>query len=111
MNIYGVVEHIQQILNQCGDPIELLPTGDYMQNENGQYSIELEEVFLKRENNVFTLPAPNPISAKDTDECFVITRIRIGRTMMDDYSKGYPFSDEEVLNVLKEKEDLFGYYK
>ena len=110
MNIYGVVEHIQQILNQCGDPAELIPTGDYMLNENAEYSIELEKTLVKKKNDIFNLPAPIPPSPDDTDEHFVITRIRIGRLMMGDYSNGGSFSDEEVLNILQEKKGLFGYY-
>jgi len=111
MNIYSVVEHFQQILNQSGDPVSLSPTGEFMLNENAQYSIELEEAFILKENDVFKLPSPQPFSSADTEEQYKVNRIRVGRSLMEDYSNGYPYRDEEILNILKGKEGLFAFYK
>jgi len=111
MNIYSVVEHFQQILNQCEDPVILTPTGECMLNENAQYSIELEDTFVLKENNCFKLPIPQPSSSSDTEVKYKINRIRVGMSLMEDYSNGYPYRDEEIFGILKSKEGLFAYYK
>ena len=109
MSYSQVIRHVQKILNECGDPVILNPTGQQM-SESGQMSIEIRKVLILRKNNCCELPQPSPICSDNPEDKYWINRIRISPSLADDYSKNYPLTDEEMRNVICTKTFLFGCY-
>ena len=111
MSYYQVIDHIQKVMNSCGDPVRLIMTGTQTIHESGQMSIEIKAVQILRKNNCCVIPAPQPICSENQDEKYWVNRIRISTCIADDYSKGFPFTDEEIRNMICTKSFLFGFFK
>lgn len=109
---YKVIKHIEKILNLSGDKVNLIPTGNIVQSsiKTGYLSIEIEQTNILKENKIFKLGIPNPLSNDNLDEKFCINRIRLSLSIIDDYSKNHPYSDEEMKNLIAENDGLFGFY-
>ena len=108
MSYQMVISHIQRILNKCGDPVVLIPTGNQLLHESGRMVIEIRRVTILRKNNCCTMPPPMPICADNPPDEYWINRIRISPSMADDYSKGFPYQDEELRNLICSHDFLFG---
>ena len=105
-----IIRHIQRIFNQCGDPVILMPTGQKILAENGQLLIEIRKVLIMRKNNCCTIPSPTPCSSDNPPDKYWINRIRVSVSLADDYSKGFPFTDDEIRNTISTKTFLFACY-
>lgn len=110
MSIMLVIDHIQHILNECGDPVILTPIGQPMQGQNGNWVIELEKTFVLRRNKCCELPPTNPMCKDNPEDSYCINRIRISNTYADDYSKQFPLTNEQMRSHICIKQDLFGCY-
>lgn len=112
MSYYRVLQHIEQVLNSCGDTVNLIPTGNTVPSTQsiGSLSIEIEEVYILKQNNCFSISCPNPTSNENSDTKWKINRIRVSETMIDDYAKNYPFTNQDMLTFISGKSDLFAYY-
>lgn len=108
MSSSRIIRHIQGVLNQCGDPVFLQPTGNETLADPGRMSIEINMVMLKKQNNCFTVPVPNPSSSQNTEDGFWINRVRLSTSMIDDYSKNFPFTDEDIKSLISKSTILFG---
>lgn len=113
MSYYSVIEHIQQVLHACGDNVNLIPTGNTppSQIKPGDLSIEVEQTVIKRVNNYFEIKTPSPIHPKNPTGGYIITRVRISNSMIDDYSKGFPYSNDELIHAIANKDGMFGYFE
>jgi len=107
MSYTQVIRHVQRILNQCGDPVILSLTGDQVMGDPSQMTLGIDRVFIKKQNNNFTIPAPSLTCTENPDGGFWINRIRISPSLADDYSKNYPLKDDELMNLIAKKETLF----
>lgn len=110
MSYHLVIRHIQKVLNQCGDPVVLIPTGPMVMQENGKMSIEIRRAAILRKNNCCTMAPPYPMCNDNPEDKYWVNRIRISPSMADDYSKGYPYNDDELRNFICGNELLFGCY-
>lgn len=110
MSYSKVIKHIEKILNQCGDPVRLIPTGQKTMSETGNMSIEINKAQIQRQNKCFQIPSPSPNCNSNPEDTYWINRIRISPSTADDYSKNYPFTDEEIQDIISTKTTLFGYY-
>lgn len=108
MSYTAVINHIQRVLNNCGDPVILIQTGIQTPHDSGQTSIEVHRVTILRQNNCCTIPTPTPSSKDNPANSYWINRIRISPSLADDYSKNDPFSDNEMQNMICTKLFLFG---
>lgn len=114
MSYHLVIEHIQQILHECGDNVNLIPTGNKppSQIKPGDLSIEVKQTVIRGVNNCFRIKTPYPINISTIHpDRYIITRVRISNKMIDDYSKGFPYSKEELIHVLENKDAMFGYFE
>lgn len=105
-----VIKHIQAILNQCGDPVNLIQTGQQTVGDTGNMSIEINTTLIMRQNKYCTIPPPSPFYSHDPKDKYSINRIRISQRLAEDYSKNFPLTDEEMKSIICEKTDLFGFY-
>lgn len=105
-----VIRHIQNILNQCGDSVNLIPTGQQVESDTGQVSIEVKSTLIMRQNKYCAIPPPSPFYSHDPEDKYSINRIRISQRLAENYSKNFPLTDEEMKSIICEKTDLFGFY-
>jgi hypothetical protein len=110
MSFVQVISHIQNILNHCGDPIILNPTGVISSIENGNISIEINKVLIMRKNKCFEIPTPSTLCNENPDDKYWINRIRISQSLADDYSKNVPMTDDKMEKVIRTKTFLFACY-
>jgi len=108
MSYTQVIRHIQNILNQCGDPVNLRPTGQQVMGDSLHMVIEISRVLIKKQNKCCSIPPPSPACNENPDDSYWINRIRISPSMADDYSKGSPYKDEEIKDLIANKTFLFG---
>lgn len=107
-----VISHIQKVLNNCGDDVRLVSTGAITNSEMpGNLSIEIRPVRIKKHNDNFPVPPPQPMCQDDDEDTYAINRIRISTSMIDDYSKNWPYTDEDIIGVISGKTFLFGCYR
>lgn len=107
-----ILRQIEKVLNDCGDNIKLTPTGNETPSTEfiGKLSIAIVETYISKENSCFKLGKPFPESSKNTDDKICINRIRISSRMIDDYAKNYPYSNDELQNMISGNDEIFGYY-
>lgn len=106
-----VINHINKVLNECGNNIHLVPTGVITISAiKSDLSIEIVTEVIKAKNLCFEIKRPIPRNPKTPPERYSINRIRISKRMINNYAKGNPYSDEELIHILKTKNDLFAYY-
>lgn len=110
MSYIRVIRHIETILNQCGDSIVFIPTGSQTIGSGNRMSIEIEDILIKRQNRCGIVSQPSPLSNNNPPDKYLINRIRITPSLADDYSKGFPFTDDEVRKLISDNDFLFGYY-
>ena len=108
MNYSLVIQHIQKVLNKCGDNVLFKSTGSTA-NFDTDISIEIETTNILKKNKCCEISEPLPL-CKEEEEKYKINRIRISADMITDYEKGYPYSDETIIGLLKTKKGLFGCY-
>ncbi|WP_298152230.1 hypothetical protein [Flavobacterium sp.] len=107
-----VLNHLQRVLNLCGDNVRLIPTGDVVNSEMpGHLSVEIRPVRIKKHNNNCSVPPPQPMCQDDKEDSYAINRVRISTSMIDDYSKKFPYTDEEIIGLISGKTYLFGCYR
>ena len=114
MSYHLVIKDIQQVLNECGDKVSLIPTGNNppSQIKPGDLSIEVKPTVIQGVNNCFRIKTPSPINPTiNHPEKYLITRVRISNKMIDDYSKRLSYSKEELIHVLENKDAMFGYFE
>lgn len=102
------IRHLQNNLNECGDPVIFSPTGKQSPEPTGYISIEIEKVSILIKNSCCTIPPPNPMCTENPKGKYNINRIRVSISLLDSYSKGFPFSDEAIKNMICSMEFLFG---
>jgi len=61
MNNFLVIEHIEKILNNCGDNVFISPTGNIV-NANTDISIEIKDVEIYANDKCFVISEPFPKS-------------------------------------------------
>lgn len=105
-----VIKHIQTILNQCGDTVNLKQTGQQTVGDTGDMSVEVNRTFIMRQNKCCAVPRPSPFYSHDPEDKYSINRIRISPRLAENYSKNFPLTDEEMKSIICEKTDLFGFY-
>ncbi|WP_149208052.1 hypothetical protein [Flavobacterium johnsoniae] len=111
MSQSAVLKHIEKILNNMGNSVHISTTGNFTNSENGDISIEIKPINISSSFNEFLLPIPKPQNKIDIDtNTYSINRVRISTSMIDDYSKKYPYSDGDILEIILHKEFLFGWY-
>lgn len=102
-----VLKQISKVLSEmCGYTINLSCIGDFYMDENGKYSVELNEIDISSKH----ILKPFPQYSNDNDGFYKVNRIRLGITILNDTVKGYPFSDDEIKTVLKGV-NVWGYIK
>ncbi len=111
MSYAAVIRHIQTVLNKCGDPVLLTMTGNQAPHDSGQMSIEIQRTYILRQNDCCTIPQPTPMCSDNPPNQYCVNRIRISPSLADDYSKGFPMTDEEMRNTICNKTFLFGCYE
>jgi hypothetical protein len=111
MNYTAVINHIQRILNNCGDPVILTPTGKHAPHDSGQISIEIRKVAILQQNNCCTIPPPSPSCADNPVDKYWINHVRISPSLMNDYSKNDSWTDDEIKKLICKKEFLFGCFE
>ncbi|WP_411811952.1 hypothetical protein ACLB9Y_00935 [Chryseobacterium scophthalmum] len=104
-----IIRHIQNILNQCGDPVNLTPTGLQTMSEPGQMSIEIKRTLIMRQNKCCAIQPPVPVCRDNPEDRYWINRIRISQRLADAYTKN-PLTDEQMKDIICEKPKLFGCY-
>ncbi|OIV41347.1 hypothetical protein [Flavobacterium johnsoniae] len=111
MSQLAVLNHIEKILNYMGNNINIIATGNFTNSENGDISIEIKPIKISSSFNEFLLPTPKPQNKIDIDtNTYSINRVRISTSIIDDYSKKYPYSNNDILEIILHKEFLFGWY-
>ncbi|BFO68081.1 hypothetical protein [Chryseobacterium sp. KCF3-3] len=105
-----VIEHIQKILNQCNDPVNLIPTGRQTMSETGDMSIEIEKALIMKQNMCCSILPPSSICSDNPEDKYLINRIRISKRLANDYSQGFFLTDKQMKDVISEKTLLFDYY-
>jgi len=110
MSYISVILHIQRILNKCGDPVIFITTGNQVLNSDNKMSIEIKKVSIKKRNNCFSINPPDPICVNEENSNikYQINRIRISPSLAEDYSKGYPLTDEQMKKNIANNNSLFG---
>ena len=108
MSISRVINHMQRVLSQCGDPVFFQPTGQTAMADPGNLTVEINKVLLKRQNNCFILPIPYPACRENPDDGYWVNRIRISTSMIDDYSENHSYTDDELRGIISKKANLFG---
>jgi hypothetical protein len=108
MSYSMVINHFQRVLNSCGDSVILTPTGATSHNGH-KMIVEIEKVKIQVRNNCCeNVPPPSPECTNNPPSHYWVNRIRFTRNMVDDYSKGVPYSDQEIKGLICSAEDLFG---
>ena len=79
MSYIQVINHIQKVLNQCGDSVILSPTGLQILSETGQMSIEIRRVSIMQQNNCCVIPPPSPSCNDNPENKYWVNRIRISQ--------------------------------
>ena len=102
MNYSLVIHHIQKVLNKCGDNV-LFKTASF----DTDISIEIETTNILKENKCCEISELLQLCKEEQDEKYKINRSRISSDMTTDYEKGYPYSDEKIIGLLKTKKGLF----
>lgn len=112
MNYRLVLRHIQDVLRACDESVVFL-AGDGVpsQHRDGDLSIVLAQTVIKEKNNCFGINPPVPLAKENPPGAYIINRIRISISMISDYEKGFPYSDEALKSYIIKKQDLFGYYE
>ena len=106
-----VVEHIERILNQCGDPVHFTLTEYKAPHESGHISLEIKKVAILKKNNCCAeMPEPSPLGKNNPPGKYWVNRIRISHSLSFEYSRGNPMSDEEIKGMIRNKKFLFGYH-
>lgn len=111
MSYSAVISHIQMVLNNCGDPVILTPTGNQTMDDKGNMSIEIRRAYVLRQNKCCVIPRPIPTCSENPQYKWCINRIRISTSLADDYSKNCQLSDDEIRNIICSKIFLFGCYE
>ena len=108
MSYSSVISHIQKVLNDCGDNVVLTPKGEPAPSQvSGQFTIEIRKVAILRQNKCCTLPTPTQLCSDNPADKYWINRIRISKSLADDYSINNRFSDDEMRNHICKTEFLF----
>jgi len=110
MSYLAVLNHIERIINQCGDNISIIPNGNQILNENAEMSIKINPIEILRQNKYFVIPPPTPICNDNPNDKYWINMVRIPINLADDYSKNFPLSDEEMKKFISGKINLFACY-
>lgn len=96
--ICEILKQISVVLfRESGQNVNLRYTGNMCPDGNGKISVEIDEVDIPKK----LISQPDPKFPNDKDGYFKVTRIRLGNTILDDTSKGSPFSEEEIKVVIK----------
>ena len=110
MSYTQVITHLQSIMNQCGDPVVFRPTGQKVIAEPGQITIEINKVVIRKQNNCYLVLPPTPRCNDNPEDGYWVNRIRISLSLIDDYSKNFPLTDDELRGIISKKATLFGCY-
>ena len=105
-----VINHIQSVLNACGDSIQIIPLGQPVPHESGHMSIEIQKTYILRQNRCCAIPPPSPMCTDNPIDKYCINRIRISNSMADDYSKSSRWTDAQIRDLICSKTFLFGCY-
>lgn len=100
-----VLNQISKVLtNLCGHTVFINYTGEWCLDSNGKFLIVFEEINIS--SSIISKPFPQYF--KDEDGCYKVNRIHLGKTILEDTSKGYFFTDDEIKTVI-EGESVWGY--
>ena len=100
-----VLKQLSTVLSkESNTTITLSPTGDNCWTEN-RYSVEF--VTINIPDNLISVPCPK--YATDGNGYYKVNRIRLGKTILDDTAKGFPFNENELKDLIKSK-DIWAYY-
>ena len=111
MSYRQVVRHIEQILNDCGDPVRFTPTGRKMLDQaTGQMAVEVMRVNVQRTNDCFTLPPPVSPYAHNPAGLYTVNIIHIPPSLAEAYSAGNRYPDEELTSFIRTSASLFSCY-
>ena len=111
MSYRQVVRHLEQILNDCGDPVRFTPTGRKMLDRTtGQMAVEVMKVDLQRTNDCFTLPPPMPLYAHNRPGRYTVNIIHVPPALAEAYSAGNCYDDEELEQFVRTCKSLFSCY-
>lgn len=96
--ICEILKQISDVLfKESGQKVDLRYTGNKCPDGNGKISIEIVEVDIP-EN---LISQPNPNFPNDKSGYYKVNRIRLGNIILDDTSRGFPFSEKEIETVIK----------
>ena len=100
-----VLKQLSTVLSkESNTTITLSPTGNNCWTENG-YSVEFVVVDIP--DNLISVPYSK--YANDRNGYYKVNRIRLGKTILDDTAKGFPFNENELKDLIKSK-DRWAYY-
>jgi len=110
----NIVYSIPTVLNQVAKVLSYLSnqtlimnfTGNYCPDSNGKLSIEFCEIEIPSS----IISKPNPQFSQDKKGFYKVNRIRLGKNILDDTAKGFPYSDDEIITVIK-KLNVWAYYE
>lgn len=93
----GVLRQISDILTEeSGMPIFLSATGNCCWVGN-DFSIEIADIDLPQN----LIGEPNPQCPQDNDGVYKVNRVHVGRTILEDTAKGFPFSRSDMKEIIK----------
>ena len=109
MSYLKVIKHIQRVLNRCGDPVILNPTGTMTPSSIfvGSMTVEIQKVRIKQQNDCCLLPKPVPMCSDNPPGYYCINIVYIRPSLAEDYSGDNPLTDEEMRNMICTK-TIFG---
>lgn len=106
-SIPRVLAQISKVLSESSNQsILLLSTGERCINENGKYSISIKEIEIPRN----LISVPNPKFQNDKENYYKVNRVRLGSVILYDTYKGFPFSEEALMNLVK-AHSVWAYYE
>lgn len=110
MSYQLVLTHLEKLLNQMNNSIQIVSTGSAIQSHPGLITVEIKPITILNSFNQNIISVPMPKYTLDTNTTYQINRIRISTIMIDDYSKKYPYSDGDLLEQIYTNPNLFAYY-
>lgn len=102
---YIILKQISEVLSKESNTIiPLSPTGNIGRTENG-YSVEFMVVDIPDS----LISVPHPQYANDRNGYYKVNHIRLGKTIIDDTAKGFPFNENELKGLIT-AEGKWAYY-
>jgi hypothetical protein len=111
-----ILTHIEKVFNELGLDLQINQKGIPIASTSlvGKLSFECEPFKipcqLAIQMVIFDLPAPYPHGEGDEDGNYTVNRIRVSKSLINDYNDNHPFTDDELEKQIMKNTMLFGFY-